>query len=268
VDDALRAELFAELLGALATTRVDDDTFAARSPDWFGPRLFGGFIVAQSVNAALQTVPAGLRLHSLHGYFLRPVNAGVDTQVRVSHVRDGRSFTARRAVTEQDGREAFVAMASFCADEPGDEYQARLDVPGPEAGATDPEWDDGPIEQRELGPSPVRGDGTMESTRRVWFGVGEIGEDPGMHTTVLAYLSDMTATSFRPRSLGEWGKHVDASLDHAVWFHRPARADGWLYYDLHALVNAGGRSVVRGELYTSDGRLCMSMAQEVLIRRL
>jgi acyl-CoA thioesterase-2 len=84
----------------------------------------------------------------------------------------------------------------------------------------------------------------------------------------VAYLSDMTGTGFRPHSLGEWGTHTDASLDHAIWFHRPVRVDEWLFYDIHAVVNAGARSTVRGELYSRDGVLRASIAQELLIRRL
>ena len=89
-----------------------------------------------------------------------------------------------------------------------------------------------------------------------------------MHACVLTYFSDMTGASFRPLSLGSWGTHTDASLDHAVWFHRPARADEWTIFDLHALVNAGGRATVRATMHGEDGRLHLSMAQELLIREL
>jgi acyl-CoA thioesterase-2 len=261
-----RAEMMRELVDALTTRPTDDEgVFTAPSPDWFGPRLFGGFVVAQALNAAIKTVSGGLRPHSLHGYFLRPVETARDSELRVAHVRDGRTFTTRQVTTMQGGKAAFVATASFCLDEVGDEYQAALpDVPAPDD--IESSGFDGPVDMRDLGATPVRADGTMESTRRVWFGVDPLGDDPGLHATVLAYLSDMTGTSFRPLSLGDWGAHTDASLDHAVWFHRPARADGWLFYDLHALINTGGRSTVRGELYTSDGKLVLSLAQELLIR--
>jgi acyl-CoA thioesterase-2 len=261
-----RAEMMRELIDALRTRPTGvDGVFTAPSPDWFGPRLFGGFVVAQALNAAINTVAGDLRPHSFHGYFLRPVETARDSELRVEHVRDGRTFTTRRVTTLQGGKEAFVAIASFCRDEAGDEYQAAMgELPLPED--LEPSGFDGPVEMRDLGATPVRSDGTMESTRRVWFGVDPLDDDPGLHATVLAYLSDMTGTSFRPLSLGDWGAHTDASLDHAIWFHRPARADGWLFYDLHALINAGGRSTVRGELYASDGRLVLSLAQELLIR--
>jgi acyl-CoA thioesterase II len=264
-----RAVMMDELLDVLtARPAGDGQTFKAQSIDWFGPRLFGGTIVAQALNAVLQTVPADLRPHSFHGYFLRAVEAGPDSELRVEHLRDGRTFTTRRVTTSQGGKDAFVAMCSFCADEDGDEYQPALTgIPGPDEIEPWP-TSEGPIDMRDLGPTPVRDDGTMASTRRVWFGVEPLADDALTHATLLAYMSDMTGTSFRPLSLGDWGAHTDASLDHAVWFHRPARADGWLFYDLHALINAGGRSTVRGEMYTSDGHLCLSLAQELLIRPL
>ena len=95
-----------------------------------------------------------------------------------------------------------------------------------------------------------------------------IPTDPVTGAVVSAFMSDMTGTSFRPHSLGEWGTHTDASIDHAVWFHRPLPLDDWVYADFHALVNVGGRTVVRGAMYSRDGRLCLSMAQELLIRPL
>src|SRR2546425_5107262 len=130
-----RAEMMRELVDALQTRPTSDPSlFTAPSPDWFGPRLFGGFVVAQALNAAINTVDAELRPHSLHGYFLRPVETGRDSELRVEHVRAGRTFTSRRVTTVQGGKEAFVATASFCVDEPGDEYQAELpDLPEPES---------------------------------------------------------------------------------------------------------------------------------------
>ena len=259
--------MMSELLDVLTVHPTGDGAgFTARSVDWFGPRLFGGTIVAQALNAAMQTVPTELRPHSLHGYFLRAVEAGPDSDLRVEHVRDGRTFTTRRVTTSQGDKAAFVATCSFCADEDGVEYQgAPPDVPAPEDCAPAP-MEAGPIDQRDLGPTPPRRDGTMASTRRAWFGVEPMADDPIQHATMLAYMSDMTGTSFRPLSLDEWGSYTDASLDHAVWFHRLTRADGWHLYDLHALINAGGRSTVRGAMYTREGQLCLSLAQELLIR--
>jgi acyl-CoA thioesterase-2 len=126
-----------------------------------------------------------------------------------------------------------------------------------------------PYDVRELGTTERRTDGTYQSTRRCWFRVRDtLADDPAVHACVLAYFSDMTGASFRPHSLGVWGTHTDASLDHALWFHRPWRADVWSLFDIHALVNAGGRATVRATMHGEDGTLHLSMAQELLIREL
>jgi acyl-CoA thioesterase II len=257
-----------DLVGILTARAVGDDRFAAPTVDWFGDRVFGGVAVAQALSAAMATVGDGFRPHSLHGYFLGAITPGPPVDLRVERLRDGRTFTTRHVVTRQHERAAFWATCSFHADENGDEYQLTADLDGvPPPDDVPPEPDHpGPMDVREIGPTPLRADGTRRSTRRAWFRALEAPEDPDAHTIVAAYLSDMTGTSFRPHSLGEWGTHTDASIDHAVWFHRPVRLDDWVYADFHALVNTGGRSVVRGAMYNLDGQLCLSMAQELLIR--
>ena len=259
----------AELSATLVARRTGERSFVAESPDWWdGDRVFGGMVVAQALSAACQTVDPATPVHSLHGYFLRPVRPGRAVGLEVDHVRDGRSFTTRRVTSSVEGRETFQMTCSFHADEPGDEYQLAMpEVPGPD----EVDQADVPIPflVRELGPSPRRPDGTYASTRRVWLRTRtELPDDPLVHTCVVAYLSDMTGAAFRPRSLGTWGAHTDASLDHCLWFHRPVRADEWLLFDLQALVNAGGRATVRGVMYGRDGSLRVSMAQELLIRPL
>ncbi len=264
-----------ELVEALTAVEIDPGpdgrrAFETKSPDWWpGDRTFGGMVVAQALNAAMLTVPSGLDVHSLHGYFLRPSRPGVASLHRVDDVRDGRSFTTREVTSEVQGKPVFRMMCQFHTAEDGDEYQLPM-APGailpeivgePEAGF--------PFDMRELGPTEKRQDGTYLSTRRVWFRTTEpLSDDPVMHACLLAYLSDMTGASFRPHSLGTWGTHTDASLDHAVWFHRPWRADTWSYFDLQALVNAGGRSTIRATMHGQDGTLHLSMAQELLIREL
>ena len=120
---------------------------------------------------------------------------------------------------------------------------------------------------RELGATERQEDGTFASTRRCWFRVREpLPDDPAVHACLLAYFSDMTGAAFRPGSMGAWGTHTDTSLDHAVWFHRPWRADVWSVFDLQALVNAGGRATIRATMRGDDGTLHLSMAQELLIR--
>jgi acyl-CoA thioesterase-2 len=279
LDQAEQAEVVsatvADLVDALAATETgqpqgDRRTFATTSPAWwFGGRTFGGMVVAQALNAAMQTAPAASEVHSLHGYFLRPTPPGATTIHQVEPIRDGRSFSSRSVLSAVEGKETFRMSCSFHAPEPGDEYQlaASPDIPRPE----DIEGFEAPFpfDIREVGHSEQRSDGTYLSTRRCWFRTREpLPDDPAIHACVLAYFSDMTGAAFRPLSLGTWGTHTDTSLDHALWFHRPWRADAWSFFDLHALVNAGGRSTIRATMHGEDGTLHLSMAQELLIREL
>ena len=267
-DDA--ATVAYELLDVLSLTRVADDRFKGETPDWFDqPRLFGGAVVALALSAAVQTVDEATPVHSLHGYFLRPVRPGPPVDLSVESLRDGRSFRTRQVEMRQDGRPVFSMTASFHADEPGDEYQLTMprDVPPPQS-LPGSDWDR-PFDAREGGETPPEGDGTYRSTGRRWFRWPEgVLVPPRLQAPLTAFLSDMTGSSFRPHSLGTWGEHTDASLDHALWFHRPLPFEDWVLFDLQAVVNAGGRSTVRGVLFAADGSLCASMAQELLIRPL
>jgi len=259
----------AELSAALLARPVGPGAFAAQSPDWWGgDRVFGGMVVAQALSAAIQTVDPAMPVHSMHAYFLRPSVPGRPVDLAVGHIRDGRSFSTREVTSSVDEKVTFKMVCSFHADEPGDDYQLAMPaVPGPDdlVQADVPT----PFCVREIGPSPRRADGTYASTRRVWLRtLTPLADDPVLHACVVAYFSDMTGAAFRPRSLGTWGTHTDASLDHSLWFHRPVRADQWLLFDLQALVNAGGRSTVRGVMFDRGGRLVASMAQELLIRPL
>jgi acyl-CoA thioesterase-2 len=261
------------LIEVLTANPVGDDSFVAVAPDWFGTQAFGGVVVAHAVSAALQSVDDPSSLHSLHGYFLRPVAVEVPVRLDVDRTRDGRSFRTRQVTTEQGGKPVFTMVCSFHTPEDGEEYQLRMpsDVPGPDELEPEKLRTDGPasFDLREA-PIPEAGpDGTYTSTRRGWFRATDpLPEDPVVHLTIAAFLSDMTGTSFRPHNLGEWGTHTDASLDHAVWFHHPQRMDEWLLYDLHAVINHGGRSVIRGAMYAADGQLRFSIMQELLIRPL
>ena len=245
-------------------------TFTTTSPAWWGgDRTFGGMVVAQALHAAVQTVPAEMDVHSLHGYFLRPTVPGARTTHLIEHVRDGRSFSTRGVTSLVDGKETFRMTCSFHASEDGDDYQLAMapGIPRPnEIEGFDAPF---PFDIRELGATEKREDGTFRSTRRCWFRTREaLPDDRAVHACVLAYFSDMTGAAFRPLSMGSWGTHTDASLDHAVWFHRPWRADRWSLFDLQALVNAGGRATIRATMHGEDGSLHLSMAQELLIRKL
>jgi acyl-CoA thioesterase-2 len=279
IDDGEEDEQFPatlpELVDSVTARQTGSDargrpTFTTTSPKWWmHGRVFGGMVVAQALNAAMQTVPQGFEIHSLHGYFLRPTSPGSRSDHVVDGVRDGRSFSTREVVSEVDGKETFRMMCSFHVPETGDSYQLPVapEIPPPR----DVEGFEAPFpfDVRELGATERRSDGTYEATRRCWFRTrGPLSDDPAVHASLLAYFSDMTGASFRPHSLGVWGTHTDASLDHAVWFHRPWRADTWSVFDLHALVNAGGRATVRATMHGQDGTLHLSMAQELLIREL
>jgi acyl-CoA thioesterase-2 len=279
LDEAEEAELFtasvADLLEAVTAEEgppLADGrrTFSTTSPDWWvGDRTFGGMVVAQALSAAMQTAPSGFDIHSLHGYFLRPTAAGARTTHVVESVRDGRSFGARQVTSMVDDKDTFRMACSFHAPEDGAEYQLApaRDVPRPDEveGFEAPF----PFDIREMGATERRADGTFQSTRRCWVRTREpLPDDPAAHACALAYISDMTGASFRPLSLGTWGTHTDASLDHALWFHRPWRADVWSLFDIHSLVNAGGRGTIRATMHGEDGTLHLSMAQELLIRKL
>ena len=257
-------------LEGISVSESGPDVFRAIYPHWWeGDRVFGGFVVSQAVAAALKTVDHPEDLHSLHGYFLRPASPGDLSEISVERVRDGRSFTTRRTSTVVAGKETFVMMASLHAPEEGEEYQLAVsDVPGP-ATLVDRIEDDGPFEVIELGPSERSHDWTYASTRRAWVRCEvDLGAEPATHLAAAAYASDMTRAAFRPGSLGSWGEHVDASLDHSVWFHALPDMNAWHLFDLHTVVTGAGRSYMRGSLADEAGSLVFSMAQEILIRRI
>jgi acyl-CoA thioesterase-2 len=239
------------------------DTWVADAPEWFGDYLFGGFVIAQSIIAATRNAPEGRRLHSLHAYFLRPVFAGQSVAYRVRPLREGRSFTSRRVEASQDGKLALDMTCSFAGDTDGYVY----DLPG---GREIPPREDGLVGggpgawiAHLIGPTPPSADGTRESTHRMWFRIPhELPDDVHLHTALLGFATDWTETGGRPLHL-EGDITGMVSLDHAAWFHRPARADEWLFYDVHSLVNAGGRGMLRGVIRDADGRVVISVAQEM-----
>jgi len=270
-----------ELKPIVEIEETGPDRFSGRTPDWPGSRVFGGFVVAQALVAATKSVsPVGeaavdrpsellplLRPHSLHGYFLSPVLPGTEVTFEVEPLRDSRSFALRQVTTIQDGVTRARFLCSFHIDEKGEaEYQLK-----PPTRLEDPDRYQraGAFAHLDLRiAEPVAGDdGTFVSSGRHWVRVASpLPDDWALHAGVLAFLSDQTRLSFRPYSEEAFGTHTDASLDHAVWFHRPARADRWLRYELQALSVHGNRSTVRGLMFDQQGALVMSMAQELLVR--
>lgn len=273
-DDAgVEDEAWARVSGLFDLERLDDDTFRAPTrgtgPARFpGMRLFGGQVASQALRAAAGTVDADHAVNSLHAYFLRGGRYGEPVDYVVDRIRDGRSFTTRRVVAVQDGEAILNLDASFHRAEPGGEHQppSPLDrVPPPERAAAppDPPWGKGrPVEMRTVEAPPGQ--------RWTWMRVpAALGDDPTLHACLLTFLSDMGPVSVVGTTLATpRERRMMASLDHCMWFHHPARADEWLLYQLEAVAAARARGVARGAIWTRDGRLAVSLVQEVLARPL
>jgi acyl-CoA thioesterase-2 len=275
------------LLKLLDLEQIEEDIFRGVSPDERVQRVFGGQVAGQALVAAGRTVPPDRPVHSLHAYFIRPGDPSVPLIYMVDRVRDGRSFTTRRVSAIQHGKTIFTLSASFHQPEPGPVHADPMpDVPPPDAieptpdrlarffGAELPrEIRDNPIELRSVGPLSVEAerDPSLRTTRnKVWLRVsGELPDDPLLHVCLMTYASDMTLLD--PVLLGHglsWldGRTKGASLDHAMWFHRPFRADQWLLYAQESPVAYGARGLARGEVFTQGGDLVVSVVQEGLIR--
>lgn len=270
------------LLGLLELEQLDRDLFRAPVPtseQMGGGRLFGGQVAAQALRAATLTVDVDHHVHSLHGYFLRPGQPDRPLILSVDRIREGTSFTTRRVLAIQDGEAIFSTSTSFHRDEEGGRYAPSMppDIPDPED--DDHPWDTSvfaqflhrsPFEVRELAPPDADAEGHYSSTRRVWARTrGDLPDDRDVHACVAAFFSDMGAVYAAARSVGAgFGSVMGASLDHAMWFHRPLAMDDWVLYDLIP-VNAGGaRGLVRGAMYRRDGTIAVSVSQEALIRPL
>ena len=274
-----------KLLKYLEVDAIDKYLFIGKSPKQ-PARIFGGQVLAQSLNAAIRTVPHDRMAHSLHGYFLRPGDPLKQIVYEVDPIRDGRSFTTRRVVAKQDGCAIFNTAVSFQIPEEGLSHQSTMpDVPPPEALESEQKelaklakqypdriqtWNFGPIERRRvlardrINPQP------QEPVQHIWFKVrGDVGADPRRHQTLLAYISDfgLLGTALYPHPYAPHSRRIqEASLDHALWFHRPFRVDDYLLYSLDSPNSAAGRGFSRGSFYSRDGVLVASSAQEALLR--
>ena len=270
------------LLEVLDLERLDRDLF--RSPEASthhpaGMRLFGGQVAAQALRAATLTVDTDHHPHSLHGYFLRPGDPEVPLILHVDRIRDGSSFTTRRVVAVQGGEAIFSLSSSFHKDEDGGEYAPAMPEGIPEPDDPDAEWEvtmfaeynrRSPFEIRELPMEPKDDRGRHGSTRRIWIRTrGPLPEDRSLRACVAAFVSDLGAVFAAARTVGGGpGTIMGASLDHAVWFHRPLPLDEWTLYDIHPVSSGGARGLVRGAMYRRDGTLAVSVAQEALVRPL
>jgi acyl-CoA thioesterase-2 len=269
----------ARLLERLVVETLDRDLFLGHPGPGEG-RLFGGLVAAQSVVAAGRTVEAGA-LHSLHAYFLRPGRHGVPIRFVVDRIRDGRTFTTRRVVAHQSGEAIFNLSASFARPETGISHQDPMpDAPGPDGL---PDWEElraqmlggsvgrlreQPIEVRVVDPDDPDPAVKLPPRKRVWMRPrGVLPEDPLLHAALLVYASDRTlmSTAARPHGLS-WGRRMAASLDHAVWIHRPIRFNDWVLYASESPAAHAARGIIFGAIYSRDGMRLASVAQEGLIR--
>ncbi len=273
------------LVRLLDLETIEVNIFRGVSPDEDRQRIFGGQVAGQALVAAARTVERG-SVHSLHAYFLRPGDPTVPVLYEVDRIRDGRSFTTRRVVAIQHGRAIFNLAASFHIAEPGFEHQDPMpEVPPPESLPTRREvWAgrddipaawlarDQPVDLRYVTASPFERQVPLPPDQRVWLRAdGELPDDPVLHTCLLTYASDMTLldTTLLPHATGSLDTSIMmASLDHAMWFHGPFRADEWLLYDQHSPSASGARGLATGRVFTRDGRLVASVVQEGLIRRI
>ncbi len=264
---------------------ITEDTFTGVSQAMPLGRVFGGQVLAQSLVAASRTLPAERVPHSMHGYFLRPGDASKNITFAVDRIHDGRSFSTRRTQASQDGVPIFSMIASFQVEDPGLDHQTPMPegLPAPE---TLPDFEaslegvhpmtrrlftDRPVELRHV-PSPIylAPDAVPSPHQAVWMRARRaLPDDPAVHRATLAYLSDLTIQESILRAHGlTWalpGLRV-ASLDHAMWWHRFGRVDEWILYVQESPSARGGRGLATGRVYSRDGALLASVAQEIMVR--
>ena len=282
------ARLVADLVTLLRLEQLDADRFRGASKDIGTRNVFGGQVLGQALMAASRTV-ADRPIHSLHAYFLLPGDKHESIDYAVERVRDGRSFGTRRVVAQQQGRTIFTLMASFQAAEP-DPFTHQRPMPaatGPQGLMSEveqrramgerlpPGWReraaaDQPIEYRNVDATDLLAPPPGPAEAKLWLrAIAPLPDEPALHCALLAYACDygLLRTALRPHGLSFMQRAVrGASLDHAMWFHRDFRMDDWLLYAIDSPSAQGARALCRGELYTRDGRLVASVAQEGMLR--
>ena len=282
-------DVLTELLALLRLERIEERIFRGQSQDLGWGAVFGGQVLGQALSAAAQTVPVERHVHSLHAYFLRQGDARFPIVYEVDPIRDGASFTTRRVVAIQGGHPIFILSSSFQVDEPGFDHAALapVDVPPPEGLLSEQELAQRveeeipePLRARAIGDRPIEIRAVtqwnllrpkkMPGRRQLWYrAAGRLPDDPAVHRYLLAYASDFNflPTAMMPHGVS-WltpGMQV-ASLDHAMWFHRPFRFDEWLLYEVESPSASGARGLVQGRFFARDGTLVASVVQEGLIR--
>ena len=277
-----------ELVELLDLETIDLNLFRGRQPDTMLQRVFGGQVAAQALVAGARTVEPPLVVHSLHSYFLRPGDTAVPIVYDVERIRDGRSFSTRRIMARQHGRPIYLMTASFQKPEDGYDHQDVMpEVPTPaesvdmrevvrrrSSEAADDwmrEWE--ALEMRAVGDSRPGGrlpNHEHPAQARLWIRInGTLDDEVLTHRAAFTYLSDLTllGSSLVPHGVPIGSPNVQAaSLDHSIWFHRTFRADAWMLYDQVSPSASGARGLAFGRVFTEDGRLVASVAQEGLIR--
>ena len=272
-----------ELVELLDLEQIDDDLFRGAQMPTSRPIVFGGQVAAQALVAASRTVAEPYTAHSLHSYFLQPGDPSVPTIYDVENLRDGRSFVTRRVIAQQHGRPIYAQTVNFHLDEPGLEHAEPMpDVPGPDHESVRPIGRSIPDEERldQWGAADVRVvdpeaaglacDPRHPARQRVWMRVATpLPDDQFWHRAAFTFLSDVTlaGAALVPHGVSLSGGEVfAASLDHAVWFHRPFRADEWWLYDQVSPSASAGRGLVLARVFSRSGELVASVAQEAMVR--
>jgi acyl-CoA thioesterase-2 len=281
-------EVLQQLIEVLDLKQVDELVFEGISENLGFKHVFGGQVCGQALMAAYRTVD-GLAAHSMHGYFLRAGDHSLPIQYEAQIIRDGSSFATRRIIARQHDKEIFTLTASFQKEEKGADHQ--FDMPeskSPEELVSELELRrrfkhlipekireeftrDRPIEIRPVKPIDYTKPDIRPPYKQNWFrAVSSLPDNLALHHCILTYASDfgLLGTSMLPHGLSfaQRGMQV-ASLDHAVWFHRPFRVDEWLLYDMDSPSASGGRGFNRGNIYNQQGELVASVCQEALIRK-
>ena len=277
-----------ELIDLLSLERLEDNLFRGQSRDIGTKYVFGGQVLGQALSAANATLESARNAHSLHAYFLKAGDIEHPIVYQVDRTRDGGSFSVRRVTAIQHGKPIFFLAASFQKDEPGGEHQLSMpEVPKPEDIEPSPSvpahvlaklpikvqrWLSrmGPFEFRHVYPRDELNPPKRPPFQQVWFRLGErVGDAPELHRALLAYASDfhLLGTATFPHGISYYQPNVQmASLDHALWFHRPFRADEWLLYSIDSPSAQGARGLARGQIFDRHGVLVASTAQEGMIR--
>lgn len=273
------------LVSLLDLEKIEEDIYRGVSPPGSPLRVFGGQVAGQALVAVGRTVPVERHVHSLHAYFIRGGDPSVPIVYQVDRIRDGRSFTTRRVVAVQHGKAIFALSASFQRKETGIEHGPEMpDVPDPESLPTLPERmrefgealgkfaSKRPIDLRYVNDPPwvTRSSGGWTGRNQVWMRAdGVLPDDELLHVCVLTYASDMTLLDSALARHGvywEMDRVLGASLDHALWFHRPFRADEWFLYDTESPTASGARGLATGRFFARDGTLIATVVQEGLLR--